>query len=203
MLVYTWSMSKFIDQFFSKPLGAFLGSLLFVFIGIIAVFQPGLLAKIIGSFSILFFGIGAMVLLWRMFPKRQQPQYSPWAMTLREIKVSRHKPIDLETTDIWERVGETLNKPFQQVILTKSADAEFAWTLRVSAGQFFRNGEVAEQFSQEIYQSLIRVPGVRGVGRQDDDSWAIDGDCDGETLIKVASLANDLVLKKYELGQLG
>ena len=112
--------------------------------------------------------------------------------------VEQQDPKDIETLELWRRVGKKLNHSFQGVAATRSDSAEFSWGLTVSAGEFFRDGEIADQFSNDIHASLCRVPGVRTVGREDHEQWAIDGDCSGEALVKAASLANDRVLSKYE-----
>ncbi|GAA0409059.1 hypothetical protein GCM10009133_17000 [Cocleimonas flava] len=191
-------------HFLSTPLGSILGSLLFAVVGIFLLNQTGLVPKVIGVLSVLFFGGGALLLIWRNYMQRQKQKEDArpciCASSIGDVMVEKQNVNDDEVLEVWERVGTNLNKSLQGISAIKSIGDEFEWSVMVSSGEFFRSGDVATAFNNEIYQSLAKVPGVKTVVHEDNEYWAVDGDCHGKALVEAASLANDAVLLKYQAG---
>ncbi len=191
-------------NFLSTPLGAILGSLTFTVIGILLLNQAGFVPKVIGALSVVFFGGGALLLIWRNYSERQKQKESArpclCASSIDEVLVEIKEVDDDEVIEVSVRVGANLYESLQDVSAIKSISPEFAWAVMISSGEFFRSGKVATVLNNEIYQSLTNVSGVKTVVHEDNEYWAIDGECDGKALVQAAALANDIVLQKYQMG---
>jgi len=195
--------------FLSTPRGAFLGCLGFVALGVFLFSQSRQIDKYIGAITIFVFGAGACILLWniirgprsvKILNAQTRLTHISCASSIEEILVNKEDLEDIEVLEHWVRVGDNLNASFQAVSATKSDSEEFAWGVSVWAGEFFIHGKVADVFNDEIYSSLSSVAGVRSVGREDKEHWAVDGECSGKYLVQAAAFANDRVIDRYQQG---
>lgn len=183
-----------IDSLFSKPINVLLGCVVFVLVGWFLFMQSELISKIIGIVNMFFFGFGAIIYAWSLMRVKHNKSEDKIKYTdsPSEIIVQKVAIDDDEVEEYWHRTGHH----FQQVSAAKNKDRQFSWSVFLASGEFFRDGDGLE-YSQPIYDSINGVAGVKETVREDREHWAVDGDCDGEELVRAAAFANDQFLRRY------
>ena len=198
---------ELMKNFFSKPQGSLFICLCFIVPCLFILVLPGTEDKSSLVIAVLIFSVGAGISLWEILrsspldnsfrPKVKPPSFNI-ASSIDEIEVERREVEDDEVLEEWVRVGENLNTSFQMVAASKTDSEEFAWGVGIWAGEFLRRGVIAEDLNDEIFSALSAVPGARTVGQDDNEHWAIDGDCNGKALVQAAAFAIDRVLERHE-----
>jgi len=200
---------EIMKNFFSKPQGSLFICLCFIVPCLFILVLPGTEDKSSLVIALLIFSVCAGIFLWEILrssssplvnsfkPKVKPPSFNI-ASSIDEIEVERREVEDDEDLEEWVRVGENLHTSFQMVAAGKTDSEEFAWGVGIWAGEFLHRGVIAEDLNNEIFSALSAVPGVKTVGQEDNEQWAIDGDCNGKALVQAAAFAIDRVLERHE-----
>lgn len=202
------------NAFLSNPIGLFFACLLFVVLGFFIINDPNadIIQKIAGYACIGFFGLGGIMALGRMFMAKissknttafTEPDLSKYATEAGHIQAESVTPADDENLEEWKRTGAALEESYQQVDAYKTADSEYAWTVYIWSAEYLGKGAGIEQMSKDVCQALSEVSGVKSVFHEDREKWIVDGECEGKELVLAASLANDIVMRKWESGGFG
>ena len=117
---------------------------------------------------------------------------------LAEVEVRQIEPSDSEILREWERVTD--DDEILGVSVSLGREPEWKWQVCVAVAEFVRDEPLESNFSNRITLALGRVKGVKEVIREDREVWLVDGEPDGEELVREVSAALDAMeedLREY------
>ena len=104
---------------------------------------------------------------------------------------------DDELLEHWVRACADIEPSAQAVSAHRWDGPEFAWSVSFDLGEFVTDPEDSHALHQTVVQALIKVPGVKEVGREDKEVWAVDGDPSGPDIIRAGAVAIDQFLQDH------
>ena len=108
---------------------------------------------------------------------------------MSDINVEKIEPADDEILEEWRRV--TVETDLLGVGAVRLADGEWPWQVLVSVMEFIRDEPLESELVEAVSAALAAVPGVREAAQEDRETWVIQGDADGPSLVRAAAAVVD------------
>lgn len=105
------------------------------------------------------------------------------------IQVKQVEPLDSEILEEWVRVTDDLD--ILGVNAVRSSNGTWPWQVYVSATEFARSEPLEYDLSDAITNALNGVPGVTHAVREDREVWLVQGDVEGEALVRACAVVVD------------
>lgn len=102
---------------------------------------------------------------------------------------------DEELLEDWRRSCEGIEPSAQAVGASRWDWPEFAWSISVSLGEFVTDQADSDALHQAVVDALMAVPGIKEVGREDNEQWSVDGDAAGPDIVRALAVAVDRFLR--------
>jgi len=187
---------------FSHPLiKPVLGCLAFTILGFYLLNSETVFHKIVGSLTVLFFGLGGLGLLWSHGQKSTPGTTQSTSigdpvfyLNIESVSVAQVDIDDDEVLEFWKRSCAGIANWMQDVSVQKSDHDIWCWSVTVGAGEFVRQPSDNALLHDAIVRAVMKVPGTRDVAREDNEVWLVSGNISGDALVRYTSVGLDSFL---------
>ena len=181
-----------------KLFGLLLLSIGFVVLGLFIFMQTGIMSKIVALITITFFGFCAITFAIQLSAKGKKAV--PIVIKPKNpesILVQRDPKPDEEITEAWFRACKLDDTDLQSVDAVKSECSSYPWSISFGAAHAIREEPYAGILEDTLNKALNAIPGVKNAVREDTEKWVVEGDINGEVLVRAGSVAIDKFLHRY------
>jgi hypothetical protein len=105
------------------------------------------------------------------------------------IEIRKITPADDEILEEWLRV--TKEPDVLGVDASKGKHPRWRWQVFINAAEFVRKDPLAARLDRNITAALKGVAGVTAVAREDTEVWVLQGEANGEDLVRACAVALD------------